>query len=271
MAPADLAPWVRLWRLEPDGEAFVSPFGSTLAPVRFDGAPAMLKIAHGEEERRGAALMAWWAGEGAAQVLAWTDPALLLERADGARCLAAMARAGEDDAAMRILCGAAAALHAPRPAPPPASLVRLDRWFGALAAGAARRGGIFQTAWAVARRLLAAPRDERALHGDLHHRNVLDFGPRGWLAIDPKGLFGERGFDYANMVCNPDIATAGAKGALARRARIVCDEAGLEPERYLGWVLAYAALSASWTLDGGGDASPAVRMAELAAAELGLA
>lgn len=31
------------------------------------------------------------------------------------------------------------------------------------------------------------------LHGDLHHGNVLDFGASGWLAIDPKGLKGERG------------------------------------------------------------------------------
>ncbi|HXV01800.1 MAG TPA: aminoglycoside phosphotransferase family protein, partial [Caulobacteraceae bacterium] len=211
---------MKRWRLKPDGEAFVSLFGSTLAPVRFEGAAAMLKIAHGEEERRGAAIMAWWAGEGAARVLAWADPALLLERAEGTRSLGAMARGGADDESMRILCRAAAALHAPRPGRPPASLVPLDVWFRALPESAAKRGGIFQNAWTMAEGLLASPRDETPLHGDLHHDNVLDFGPRGWLAIDPKGLMGERGFDYANMVCNPDIATAGAKGALTRRARI---------------------------------------------------
>ncbi|HEY2177570.1 MAG TPA: aminoglycoside phosphotransferase family protein [Caulobacteraceae bacterium] len=267
-APADLAPWMRLWRLEPDGQPFVTPWGSHLAPVTQAGVPAMLKVAHGEEERRGAALMAWWAGEGAARVLAWSDPALLLERAEGSRSLAAMARAGDDDAAMRILCAAAERLHTPRPAPRPQSLVPLDRWFAALGAGAGRRGGLFAAAWTVARGLLAAPRDAAPLHGDLHHDNVLDFGPRGWLAIDPKGLIGERGFDYANMVCNPDIVVAGAPGVLARRAKIICQESGLEPRRHLQWVLAYAALSASWNLDSGGDAAPAVRMAELAAAEL---
>lgn len=46
------------------------------------------------------------------------------------------------------------------------------------------------------------------LHGDLHHGNVLDFGPLGWLAIDPKGLHGESGFDYANILSNPDRASA---------------------------------------------------------------
>jgi hypothetical protein len=27
----------------------------------------------------------------------------------------------------------------------------------------------------------------------------------GWLAIDPKGLVGERGFDFANIFTNPDL------------------------------------------------------------------
>jgi streptomycin 6-kinase len=53
---------------------------------------------------------------------------------------------------------------------------------------------------------LTAPREEGVLHGDLHHDNVLDFGRRGWLAIDPHGLFGERGFDYANNSPTPTLA-----------------------------------------------------------------
>lgn len=48
--------------------------------------------------------------------------------------------------------------------------------------------------------LLADRRDISPLHGDIYHGNVLDFGERGWLAIDPKGLKGERGFDYANLL-----------------------------------------------------------------------
>lgn len=106
------------------------------------------------------------------------------------------------------------------------------------------------------------------LHGDIHHDNVLDGGPRGWLAIDPKGLIGERGFDYANMLCNPGIDVAGGPGRLAARTTIVACEARLEPQRILLWTLAYAGLSASWTLGDGADASQALAIAELAAAEL---
>ncbi len=124
---------------------------------------------------------------------------------------------------------------------------------------------MLERAAAAAAALLAAPRDIRVLHGDVHHDNVLDFGPRGWLAIDPKGLIGERGYDYANIVCNPEIETALAPGRFERRMAIICDAAGLEMERQLRWVLAYAGLSASWTLGSGGDAGPALQVAERAA------
>jgi streptomycin 6-kinase len=70
----------------------------------------------------------------------------------------------------------------------------------------------------IADKLLDDPRDIVALHGDIHHGNILDFGERGWLAIDPKGLIGERGFDYANNFCNPDAAIATRPGRLVGQA-----------------------------------------------------
>lgn len=265
---AALAPWMRRWRLLADGPPFRSSFGSVLAPVRHDGTPAMLKIAAGEEEARGAAVMSWWAGAGAARVLAHDGPAILLERAMGPRSLAAMARSGQDAEAMGILARAATTLHAPREGRPPATLTPLDRWFGALAAAASRHGGVLGKSLATANALLAAPQAPAVLHGDLHHDNLVDGGERGWLAIDPKGLWGERGYDFAAMLCNPDIAIAGAPGRLADRVAIVAAQSTIEPRRILQWALAYAGLSAAWTLEDGGDAAPALAMAELAAAEL---
>ncbi len=55
---------------------------------------------------------------------------------------------------------------------------------------------------AVARHLLATERETTTLHGDLHHDNVLS-SPHGWLAIDPKGTIGERTYEVANLLCNP--------------------------------------------------------------------
>src|SRR5919112_3062939 len=179
------------WQLDPDGEPIVTTT-SRLLPVRRDGVPAMLKVATEPEERRGAETMTWWNGDGAAHVFARDGDALLMERAEGSASLEKMALSGRDDEATRIMCQVAAKLHAPRMRSLPSSLVPLPEWFAALKPGAARHGGILELAAATARQLFAEPRDIVVLHGDIHHGNILDFGSHGWLAIDPKGLLGER-------------------------------------------------------------------------------
>jgi streptomycin 6-kinase len=264
--PLPLKPWLTRWNLMPDGAAF-STHTSLLLPVIAEGQPAMLKIATAPEEERGAEVLAWWRGEGATRVLALEGAALLMERATGAHSLVQMAASGDDDAASRILCATAAHLHQPRP-DPPASAVPLETWFPALAPAAAREGGILLRAKAAANHLLGSQRDLTILHGDLHHGNVLDFGARGWLAIDPKGLLGERGYDFANIFCNPDASTATAPDRLAKQADIVAETANIERARLLQWVLAYAGLSASWSLEDGDDPMLALTVAEIAAGEL---
>jgi streptomycin 6-kinase len=264
----DFEPWLGRWSLIADGEGFTTRFGCRLLPVRAGGERAMLKIAVHEEERRGGALMAWWGGIGAARVLAREDEAILLERLDGPRSLAAMARAGEDDEATCILCHTAMALHAPRPEPPPASLTPMEVWFRALWPAASAQGGTLALAASAARDLLDDPRDIAVLHGDYHHDNVLDGGERGWLVIDPKGVLGERGFEYANLFRNPDAPTVLMPGRLGRQAAIVARAASLDVDRLLAWILAYAGLGAAWSLESGdqGDAAVGLAIAEAAAA-----
>lgn len=283
---ASFAPYLARWAAAPDGAPVRTPT-SVLLPVRRAGRPAMLKVAHAAEERRGAHLLGWWDGDGAARVLGHHGDAVLLERAEGPRSLAAMARAGAagDDAAARILCAVAARLHRPRRAPPPATLVPLEAWCAALWPAAAREGGVFGAAAAATRRLLGAPRDVGVLHGDLHHGNVLDFGApegvaegvaegtpaaggRGWLAIDPKGLAGERAYDFAPLFANPSPDVALAPGRLASRATAVAAAAALDRTRLLRWVLAYAGLSAAWSLEDGDDPRTALAVGEAAAAAL---
>jgi streptomycin 6-kinase len=261
---------MRLWGLTPDGPAFETPFGSRLAPVRYGDTRAMLKVAGGPEERDGAAVMAWWGGDGAAPVLAHEGEALLLVRANDDGGLANLVRRGLDDQATTILCEVAERLHAPRPKPPPSTVRHLDAWFRALWPAASREGGILAQAAETARGLLADPPDALVLHGDLHHGNVLDFGAAGWLAIDPKGLIGERGYDFANLFCNP-WPEADDKDRLERRLGLVSSAATLDPLRLRQWILAYAGLSAAWTLDSAMPADGpwrALRIAEMAAAGL---
>lgn len=263
--------YLDLWGLIPDGDPIVT-HSSRLFPVRRDGEPAMLKIAVAPEERAGAELMVWWNGVGAARVLEHRDDAILLERATGSRSLAEMARSGRDDEASHIICKAVAGLHAARGRALP-QLVPLIHRFRSLEAMAHCEGGAFVRSAITARKLLSEPRDVVALHGDIHHGNILDFAERGWLAIDPKGLVGERSFDYANLFCNPDNAVATAPGRLARQVAIVAKAARMERGRLLRWIVAWAGLSASWLIEDGEDehVEPTLRVAEIAAAELSIA
>lgn len=261
-------PYIAKWNLVADGEAIVTP-SSCLLPVRYGGEAAMLKVAIDDEEKIGGALMAWWNGDGAAHVYAYDGTALVMERARDATSLLDMARDGRDDEASRIVCATIARLHAHRGGPPP-NLVALADWFAALWPAAAEHGGLYARSATVARELLAQPRETVALHGDVHHRNVLDFGARGWLAIDPKRVAGDRGYDYANLICNPDLETVVRPARFARQIDVVADASGLGRRRLLQWVLAYAGLSAAWFLSDGDEAGVRsdLAVAALAAAAL---
>lgn len=260
--------YLKRWGLTIDGDAFVSLNGNLL-PVRQGNVPAMLKISQEPEEQAGSQLMAWWDGDGAAPVLAHQGEALLMKRAQGPATLIQMVNSGRDDEAIRILCAVVARLHTPRSKPIP-ELVPLGQWFESLLSAAATHYGILEHCAGAARELLAAPLDVAVLHGDIHHGNVLDFGQAGWLAIDPKGLYGERGFDYANILCNPDEASALAPEYFARRIALIADASGIDRRRLLQWVLAWTGLSATWMLEDGADPRSRLELAKLAASALNI-
>ena len=266
-------PYLGRWCLVPDGDPIITR-AARLLPVRWHGAPAMLKLAVEEEERLGAAVMQHWDGDGAARVLACEGNALLLERATGLASLGDMARMGQDEEACRILCRTAARLHAPRTKAPPA-LSPLTQWFRSLAPAAQAHGGILARCAQTADALLRDQREVVVLHGDLHHGNVLDFGERGWLAIDPKHVVGDRGFDFAVLFGNPDLAdparpVATDPARFARRLEVVAQAAQLDRLRLLHWILAWAGLSVAWFMEDGDPlAQLPLRIAQLAAAEIG--
>lgn len=268
-----LAPFRELWGLTPDGEAFTTP-SSVLQPVVWRGRPAFLKRATDAEERAGGRVLRWWAGDGAAAVLAAEGDALLLERATGGRDLARLAASGPegDDEATRILCRVGRRLHATHRGARPEGPVSLRRWFRELPLHAAEApgalDGLYPRAAAEAASLLAHPVDDVVLHADLHHGNVLDFGERGWLAIDPKPVHGDPGFDVANILCNPRPEVALRPGRLERTVAVIADETGMEARLVLRWTLAWCGLSAAWSEHSGGDATVAVGVGRRARALL---
>jgi streptomycin 6-kinase len=261
----DIERWLKRWDLTPDGAPIVT-HSSQLLPVRYRALPAMLKVARGEE-KDGGVILEWWDGNGAALVYALKDEAVLMERVEGPRSLADMARRGEDEEATRILCRATEKLHQPRGKPMP-RVPTLQEWFEPLAPAAIERGGLLQQSDRAARQLLATPRDVVLLHGDIHHGNVLDGGARGWLAIDPKGLLGERTFDYANILRDPDEEVAVRPGRLARQVTVIAEAARVERRRLLQWVLAFCGLSAAWIYADGDSPDLDLAVGALAADEL---
>lgn len=244
---SDFEPWLTLWHLEADGAPFASNW-SRLLPVRRDGQAMMLKAQMAEQEVQGSAFLAAYRGCGAVRVYEREADAVLMERATGPRHLIDIALEADEHAAFQVLCDQLAGLHTATgpfdPAPIP-----LDHWFSALPVTAERLGGVYVGAADLVSRLLATTDRIAPLHGDLHHRNLLDGGSRGWLAIDPKGLIGDPAFDYAIMLClNPAAPEDGPARAadVARRASEVAAMAGLSGPRLLAWTTCLCGLYSAW-------------------------
>ena len=95
------------------------------------------------------------------------------------------------------------------------------------------------------------------LHGDLHHENLLEDATRGWVAIDPKGVFGPRVMECGRFVHNflsdeADARDVDAFSAIAwRRCLALSGVMGVEPGTIAKAGYADATLSTCWTLNAG--------------------
>jgi len=258
--PDLLAMYARGWNLD-----ILPPFGGLsfnyVAPVvRADGSPAVLKVGVPEDEARtGIAFLRLCDGDGAVRLLeADTEHcALLMERAFPGLPLA---RLDDDDAATGIAAEVMRALWHPVPATH--SFITLARRLLAFArvremhdggAGPLPEG-LLSRAERLAAELLASALDERVLHGDLHHDNIVSAQRAPWLAIDPKGIVGDPGFETGALMNNPygrmETWTAPAR-QFARRADILAERLGYPRERLLAWSYTQAVLSASWEVIAG--------------------
>jgi streptomycin 6-kinase len=262
-ARSALCRYLRKWDLRPDG-TLIETHTSWVQPVRAAGEAAMLKVLKpNSDEQAGADVLRYFGGVGAVRLIEGDHHAWLMERVRDDVWLSTIAVSGDDDRAAAILADCVAQLHAPRDVAAPAGLTRLDAWFQSLFAREAELP-IFGRCATVARRLLATEREILVLHGDLHHGNVLH-SARGWLAIDPKGLVGERTYEVANLLCNPqphgDIVHRPER--MLRIATLYAERLELDVQRVLGFALAHAGLSAAWSLEDGRDASYRVKCAEV--------
>lgn len=221
------------------------------------------------DEGGGAALLEYYNGLGAVRMFRYDTEAHLLEYADKHSLLHAIDHGSmADEEAAQIAADVVKKLHMPRiETSRPQTLVPLRTRFNALFDKAmvdtmeGKIDSVFIRAAALADRLIntTKKKDVLPLHGDLHHENIVrsskvvneDTGEqRGWLAIDPKGLIGDKAYDVSNMFANPlgRAEVTGAEGRIDRLADIFSQTLGYDRKRILGWGAAHAALSASWSL-----------------------
>jgi len=94
------------------------------------------------------------------------------------------------------------------------------------------------------------------LHGDLHHWNILSATREPWLAIDPKGVIGDKVYECGAWLRNPWYSIQQApnrKDLILNRARQFSDELGFDYHRILAWGYVQAFLSAWWSFEDGDD------------------
>jgi streptomycin 6-kinase len=224
--------------------------------TRKDGTEAALKLLHpGEEEERiGFDLLQAWAGQGAVRIYARNDHAILMELCPGPS-LGDMVRAGHDTRATQTLADVIRALHAPRLP----SLQPLASRMSPLLRAAS--SGPIGAAAHLAEHLLQTTTVESALHGDLHHDNILQ-STRGWLAIDPKGVYGDPAYECANAFRNPEGAgeLIFDPTRIATMADLFAERLGHNRQRLLNWAAAHCALSIFWSRESGKDPACDLRL-----------
>ena len=159
---------------------------------------------------------------------------------------------------------------------PPAehSFPSLEIWFKAFARLRSRFDGasgpfppeIIANAERTFGELNASSAHAFVLHGDLHHENILCSERDEWMAIDPKGICGDQGYEVGSFMLNqlPDGASEIVlREILKMRLSIFSDELKISHERLAGWAFCHAALSAVWSFEESAQWHDTIRVAQI--------
>lgn len=244
--------------------------------VRADGTAVVVKACAptGEFTMESEALRVY-GGHGAVRLLAVDREreVMLLERIEPGTLLLAVE---DDEEATSIAIGVMRELW--RPAPPNHSFPSVADWGQGFARLRQRFDGgsgpfpptLLDEAERLFTELNASAAPPVVLHGDLHHFNILAAGPRGWLAIDPKGLIGEPAYEIGAFLRNrlPEpLPNPEAARLTARRMDQFAAELGFDRARVRGWALSQAVLSAWWSFEDHGHGwEPMIALAEIISA-----
>jgi streptomycin 6-kinase len=221
----------------------------------------------GDEWHAGDVLRAF-NGDGTVRIYAADRGAVLLERLDPGRELVEIVREGNDATATEILADVMRRMAQHEPPEKCPTVVDWGQGFDRyLKTGDSRvPRDLVGEARESFRNLANSQRGTILLHGDLHHYNVLFDSTRGWVAIDPKGVVGEREYEVGAILRNPieqpDLFCSG--DVINRRLSILTKSLNLDYRRALKWSFAQAVLSAIWDVEDGYAVGPDVPALKLA-------
>ncbi|MEV6955596.1 aminoglycoside phosphotransferase family protein [Streptomyces sp. NPDC051183] len=270
--PARATEFLERWALRRTGPGMHGVTALVLPVVRADGTAAVLKLGMLDEESAGEPLaLRAWGGRGCVELLEHDGPTgtLLLERLDEGRHLSALA-VRDSRAAVRVIGELLARLTSVR-APgglrglggmAARMLDRVPQALGLLADEGERRL-LSDCAAAVAE--VAGEPGDRLLHWDLHFDNVLAGGREPWLAIDPKPLAGDPGFELLPALVNNFSADE-----VRWRFDLLTEAAGLDGDRdrARAWTLGRVLQNCLWELEDGAPGQEELPEREVAVAQL---
>jgi streptomycin 6-kinase len=160
-----------------------------------------------------------------------------------------------------------------RPVQQHSDFVTTEQWFAAFARlRKSFNGGVgpfppdlISTAERTFTELNATSTERMLLHGDLHHENILH-SQSGWVAIDPKGVIGERDYEVGAFLRNqlPTSSTADETArTLTARISVFAAELNLDRARLAKWAFYQTVLSAVWSHEDGRSFSREVDLARV--------
>ena len=116
--------------------------------------------------------------------------------------------------------------------------------------------GVFPEKWAkraetLYAELMATSTETILLHTDLHHYNILSASREPWLTIDPKGYYGDPGYEVGAFLANyPEESCEGKDRNKidTRRIHIMIEELDIPQDRIIKWGIVLACIWARWNI-----------------------
>jgi streptomycin 6-kinase len=239
------------WELTVDGRPMHGVAALVLPVIRRDGTPAVLKLQLLDEETEGEPVaLRVWDGDGAVRLLDHDEPTgtMLLERLDPTRMLSHVPDSREAVLVIARLLAHLTSVPAPNGMRrlgdiAQAMLDRTPRAPERIPDPESRR--LVADCAAAVREVVTEPGD-RLLHWDLHYENVLASDRSPWLAIDPKPLAGDPGFDLLPALWNRFDADE-----ILWRFDAMTDVLGLDRARARAWSLGRVLQTCLWEIEDG--------------------